>query len=769
MEVQSQPASPASAAPGLIIIKSEGRSSSSVPPPPRREVAAPTLLVPRDPPPAIGMLGGQQVYMLPAGAGKQEHSPYTSPYTSPVTSPYSATSPYASPPHPQEVGQCYIEVVEQPEEKFRFRYKSEMQGTHGCIHGSTYSKKNKTFPTVQVHNVPHHVSTVRLRVGLYTTDGHQHHVHKVMWKTASDTEQDFLECNVERSQAFRHTWQGLGIIHTSRKNIESTLNSRITKLFLENKGVMENRPTHLLRLSDVEELKIKEDAHKLGKLVTDKLNTVVLGIEAFWIDNGIYRPLSPMTYSDTINNLKNPSTGELKICRISACAGTCEGEEEVYIFIERVKKGDIRVRFFELNEDEEKVWEEMADFQEQDVHHQYAIAFKTPRYRDVDITADRGVYFELYRPSDGAVSEPKAFRYKQSSRVRLGKRPRLAAPVAIRSLPLPFSAEQGGAMATIEASLPNESSLHLTNIIDQLLDDSSYMSDLNEPSPYDHMNGVHCGTELVPGLLMSLRSYPGTVASDSAEPLDTVHQVAAEQVTPGMLDSLAVSLSSLSTSGDPAAAQQHLRDALLATGQDGHSVLHGAIINGQMESLKVMVSMVVKSGALDILDETSKSGSPGVHLAVQAGEMEAVQLLLGSGAALDSKDRDGESVVHAAIRGEDTDILAIILEAGADPNIPSYLGKFPLHLAVERNLLAVVRQMAEHGVDLEARDQVAGRTALHLAVDRQLEEMVRYLVKEAKVDLSREDYSGTTALSFAESCRNQNILRLLTKGARKQK
>ena len=28
--------------------------------------------------------------------------------------------------------------------------KSKMQGTHGCIHGRTYSKKNKTFPTVQV-------------------------------------------------------------------------------------------------------------------------------------------------------------------------------------------------------------------------------------------------------------------------------------------------------------------------------------------------------------------------------------------------------------------------------------------------------------------------------------------------------------------------------------------------------------------------------------------------------------------------------------------
>ena len=89
------------------------------------------------------------------------------------------------------------------------------------------------------------------------------------------------------------------------------------------------------------------EAHKLGKQVTDKLNTVVLGVEAFRVDHGIYRPLCPMAFSNPINNLKNPSTGELKICRISAFAGSVEGEEEVIILIERVKKGDIHVRFFE--------------------------------------------------------------------------------------------------------------------------------------------------------------------------------------------------------------------------------------------------------------------------------------------------------------------------------------------------------------------------------------------------------------------------------------
>ena len=98
-------------------------------------------------------------------------------------------------------GQTRIVVMEEPEEKFRFRYKSEMQGTHGCIHGKTYGKKNKKFPMIQVLNVPSDVDTVKLRVALYTNETPKnHHVHKLMWKTASDTEQNFVEIDVGRSQ-----------------------------------------------------------------------------------------------------------------------------------------------------------------------------------------------------------------------------------------------------------------------------------------------------------------------------------------------------------------------------------------------------------------------------------------------------------------------------------------------------------------------------------------------------------------------------------------
>jgi len=757
---------------GITLVKKEERRLSSCSPvtlSPRGERTTPTLLQPRQPVLPIGVMGGAQVFMV---GGQQEeviNSQVVNLMVESSVEELAGVSPQRSPYQMDSQEKCCsIEMVEEPEEKFRFRYKSEMQGTHGCIHGRTYSKKNKTFPTVQVHNVPADLTSVRLRIALYTNETNsvpQHHVHKMMWKQASDTEQDFIECNAERDQGFRHSWQGLGIIHTSRKNIDQTLTSRISKLFIEKKQESENAPR--IRLTDAEELKLKAEAHKLGKQVTEKLNTVVLGVEAFRVDDhGIYRPLCPMVFSNPINNLKNPSTGELKICRISAFAGSVEGEEEVIILIERVKKGDIHVRFFELDQDEERVWEELAEFQEGDVHHQYAIVFKTPKYRDVDVTQDVGVYFELYRPSDGAVSDPKAFRYKPSGKTRLGKRARLE-PLAIRSRPLPLAAEE----SELSSSDPG---LNLNNIIDDLMRNPEYLESLNEPTPYDHIQNIpnlHCSSDIVPDLLQFPRSQ-GAIASDSVGPLDSVAvtsgQSKSQELDEKVMEGLISALLTLTTNDSPR-ARSEARELLLETiGCEGNNVLHTAIIKEASDSVKVILRLVEKSGEQEVLEETNKAGLNALLLAVHTGQPEVVSMLLECGANPDSRDKDGESAVHAAVREESPQMLQILLKAGADPNLPSHLGKFPLHLAVEQNLLPLVRLMVDQGVDVEAREQAAGRTALHLAVDRQLEEMVRYLVKEAMVDLGREDYSGLTALAFAESCRNQNILRLITRGVKKQ-
>jgi len=758
---------------GITLVKKEERrlsSGSMVMVSPRGEKTTPTLLQPRQPVLPIGVMGGAQVFMV---GGQQEEQVINGQVVNLMlesnVEDLAGVSPQRSPHHMDTQEKCCsIEMVEEPEEKFRFRYKSEMQGTHGCIHGRTYSKKNKTFPTVEVHNVPADVTTVRLRIALYTNETSgvpQHHVHKMMWKQASDTEQDFIECNVERDQGFRHSWQGLGIIHTSRKNIDQTLTSRISKLFIESKEANENSSS--IRLTDAEELKLKAEAHKLGKQVTDKLNTVVLGVEAFSVEQGIYRPLCPMVFSNPINNLKNPSTGELKICRISAFAGSVEGEEEVIILIERVKKGDIHVRFFELDQDEERVWEELAEFQEGDVHHQYAIVFKTPKYRDVNVSQDVGVFFELYRPSDGAVSDPKAFRYKPSGKTRLGKRARLE-PLAIRSRPLPVSEE-------LSLTSSDSPGLNLNNIIDDLMRNPEYLESLNEPTPYDHIQNIpnlHCSSDIVPDLLQFPRSQ-GAIASDSTEPLDPVAviggQSTSQELDENVMEGLTSALLNLTTDNSPR-ARSDARDLLLSTHghREGNNVLHEAVLKEAKHSVNIILRLIEKSGEQEVLEETNKAGLSALLLAVHTNQPEVVSMLLEFGACPDSRDLDGESAVHAAVREESPQMLHILLKAGADPNLPSHLGKFPLHLAVEQNLLPLVRLMVEQGVDVEAREQAGGRTALHLAVDRQLEEMVSYLVKEGMVELGREDYTGLTALAFAESYRNQNILRLITKGVRKQ-
>ena len=95
--------------------------------------------------------------------------------------------------------------------------------------------------------------------------------------------------------------------------------------------------------------------------------------------------------------LESTHAGDLRIVRIDKVFSCCTGQEEIFIFVEKVNKSnqflflwkklvltliplnnleDIKIRFFELDENDQETWHAFADFSELDVHHQYAIAFK---------------------------------------------------------------------------------------------------------------------------------------------------------------------------------------------------------------------------------------------------------------------------------------------------------------------------------------------------------------------------------------------------------
>lgn len=74
-------------------------------------------------------------------------------------------------------------------------------------------------------------------------------------------------------------------------------------------------------------------------------------------------------------------------------------------------KTDIKVRFYEENEIGDVVWEGWGDFQPSNVHFQYGISFKSPKYRKQHLEQPVKVFIQLLRPSDNAVSNRLDFIY----------------------------------------------------------------------------------------------------------------------------------------------------------------------------------------------------------------------------------------------------------------------------------------------------------------------------------------------------------------------
>ena len=95
---------------------------------------------------------------------------------------------------------------------------------------------------------------------------------------------------------------------------------------------------------------------------------------------------------------------ELQIMDISDNSAPADGGKKIIILCEKVSKEDIKVRFFDYNG-----WEEYADFGPSDVHKQYAISFKVPRYQNVNILQRQKVCVELVKSSDDTRSEEEEF------------------------------------------------------------------------------------------------------------------------------------------------------------------------------------------------------------------------------------------------------------------------------------------------------------------------------------------------------------------------
>ncbi|CAM5172908.1 unnamed protein product [Eretmochelys imbricata] len=212
-----------------------------------------------------------------------------------------------------------------------------------------------------------------------------------------------------------------------------------------------------------------------------------------------------------------------------------------------------------------------------------------------------------------------------------------------------------------------------------------------------------------------------------------------------------------------------LRHVLGFVTEDGDTALHLAVIH---EHEAFLDSILQYTAGTEYLDLQNDLGQTALHIAVILGASNFVRKLMAAGAGLCVQEKAGHTALHLACREGCQDCAQWLLtslsghrpcegnDACAQLDCTNYDGYTPLHVAVLRKDLEVVKLLVGAGADLNKAELSCGRSPLHLAVESQSAEVVECLLR-AGADPRARMYVGYTPIYSAVHRPNQKVLQLL--------
>lgn len=148
--------------------------------------------------------------------------------------------------------------------------------------------------------------------------------------------------------------------------------------------------------------------------------------------------------------------------------------------------------------------------------------------------------------------------------------------------------------------------------------------------------------------------------------------------------------------------------------------------------------------------------------AAYAGDIPAMEKLLGKGVHIDTRNSLGETAMRIAAKNNDLNTTRFLLDKGANPNIADGIGRSPLSCAAGEGFNALLKLLLtapDIYVDVQKKD---GDTALRLAVIHNQTESVRLLL-EAGANPNIQNEDGNTPLIRAVAQGYTEITKLLLK------
>lgn len=495
-------------------------------------------------------------------------------------------------------------------------------------------------------------------------------------------------------------------------------------------------------------------------------------------------PLAPPAFSNPINNRKSAQTGELRIVRLSKPTGGVMGNDELILLVEKVSKKNIKVRFFEEDEDGETVWEAYAKFRESDVHHQYAIVCQTPAYKDKDVDREVGVSIELIRPSDDERSYPPLpFRYKPRDAIVSRKRRRTCSTATTsssgnsssnNSLDLPKTLAMATGPASVQPNgLPNASlhdqtisqefgrDLHLMDLVNcdlvnsetfrKLIDTNSgelekichVSMDMGELQADGHGRAEVMGRNLTRDYLSAIfkifdqdRRTPMEISRRRVEELFTDH----------------------------------------ALKNDNNDTLLHEVISYKKDNLKLAIKTIQVLNYFELKELANSAlnadGDSALHVACQQDRAYYIRPLIGLGCSPNQQNHAGNTPLHLAVKEERISCVESFLNGKPtvqlDLSLKNDDGLTPLHMAIRQNKYDVAKKLISHDrSSISVANTTDGNNALHMAVLEQSIELLVLILDAQNQNLTdilqARNAAGYTPLELARYKANERVVQLLEK------
>ncbi|BES94291.1 nuclear factor of kappa light polypeptide gene enhancer in B-cells [Nesidiocoris tenuis] len=692
-----------------------------------------------------------------------------------------------------------IEIVDQPEDIYNFRYRKESKKPHGPLKsiGCKGGKpKSAHGPRIQLKNF---YGKAVIRTWLLDGEG-QPSLNRLVTSSGGKNPELIDEPHdifVDESNDFQASFDKLNILHGVVTDIQDQKKYLRKKRYLPTaKGALYMTPKDFPVIGDGDSELYKKEFNNHIRKDLDK-NTCKLLFEVYIEQQGNYLYYDSVL-SNKILNKKSPKTNVPHIVKFSHAEGPCKGGTAVLMFTEKLVK-EVRIVFRSCDGDDP--FEKEAKFdKDKDIHKQVGVAFVTPPYKNVSLSEPVEVCFYIERLTDRAQSKPVRFRYMPVDSYPPVKRKRAmdvnAVPI-LAELPLGGVAETQfgrGVLSGTERSERHEiGSFHGTSLSDlkgkNSMISNPVLTQAALPLGEDPITALQCEEDVPSG---DFGSFHGSSLDDQINTDELMHLMP-EDMPEAYLhlttDSLPRSVP-MRPVGSPSVKLRV---------ENGYEMVIPKIQGSPFPPPETPID---HPDVPAVADETTEDGRELVasHLwmlveSIESDENRALRELRRNHFILKPPyinwNLAGKTLLHHAVIHHRSKVILELLKLGADPyalddnnsdtaihlatladNIvlqqilpsvtpPRFVfnrdGDDPLLFAVRKGQSYAMKLLLAGGFDPNVHNVKNGDTPLHIAVDNDQKDMVDFLLKSG-ADSSLVNFARDSALHYAVSKQNALLI-----------